>query len=55
MHLVDAAHGGIDRGGIADIAADELDVVLDLLQPPQGAARIVVEHAHRLAARAAAP
>ena len=55
MHLVDAAHGGIDRGGVADVAADELDVVLDLLQPPQRAARIVVEHAHRVAVRAPAP
>ena len=49
VHLVDAAHGGIDCRGVADIAADELDVVSDLLQPAQGSAGIVVEHPHRLA------
>src|SRR5215475_454258 len=49
MHLVDAAHGGVDRGRIADVAADEFDVALDLPQPAQSSAGIVVEHAHRLA------
>src|SRR6516164_6948190 len=46
MHLVDAAHGGVDRGRIADVAADELDVAFDLAQPAQSSAGIVVEHAH---------
>src|SRR5262245_18650973 len=50
MHLVDAARGGVDSIGIADVAADELDVAFDLGEPPQRAARIVVEHAHGLAA-----
>ena len=49
MHLVDAAHRGIDRRGIADVAVHELDVALDLGQPPRRAARIVVEHAHGVA------
>ena len=35
-----------DRCGIADVAGDEFDVVLDLVEPPRRAARIVVEHAH---------
>jgi hypothetical protein len=26
MHLVDAAHGGVDRGRVANVAADELDI-----------------------------
>jgi len=46
MHLVDAAHGGVDRGCVADVAADELDVAFDLAQPAQGSAGIVVKHAH---------
>ncbi len=50
MHLVDAAHGGLDRGRVADVAADELDVALDAGEPPQRAAGIVVEHAHGVAA-----
>ena len=49
MHLVDAAHGGVDRGGIADIACDEFDVAVDAGQAPRRAARIVVEHAHGVA------
>jgi hypothetical protein len=49
MHLVDAAHGRIDVGGVADVTADELDVALDLSQPAQGATGIIIEHAHRLA------
>src|SRR5262249_42686418 len=48
-HLVDAAHGRIHRGRVADVAADEFDVALDLPQPTQRSAGIVVEHAHRLA------
>ena len=46
---VDAAMRGIDRGRIADVAADELDVAFDLAQPAQSSAGIVVEHAHGLA------
>src|SRR5215475_9570250 len=49
MHLVDAAHGRVHRGRVADVAADEFDVALDLPQPAQRSAGIVVEHAHRLA------
>ncbi len=49
MHLVDAAHGGVDRGRVANVAGDELDVGLDLPQPAQSAAGIIVEHAHRVA------
>ena len=50
MHLVDASRRGVDRGRVADVAADEFDVALDVGEPTQRAARIVVEHAHRLAA-----
>src|SRR5258708_39951860 len=49
MHLVHAAHRAFDGCSVADIAADELDVVLDGFEPPRRAARIVVEHAHRMA------
>jgi hypothetical protein len=49
MHLIDAAHGGVDRGQVANVAGDELDVGLDLPQPAQGAAGIIVEHAHGVA------
>jgi hypothetical protein len=34
---------------IADIAADELDILLDVLQPARRATRIVIEHAHGMA------
>src|SRR5262245_34885713 len=43
---LDAAHHG---SRIADIAVDELDVVLDLAQPAQGPAGIIVEDAYRFA------
>jgi hypothetical protein len=46
MHLVHALRGARHRVGVADVAADELDVVLNLGQPARAAARIVVEHAH---------
>src|SRR5262249_1493750 len=46
MHLIDAAHGGVDRSRVADVAADELDVAFDLAQPTQSSAGIVVKHAH---------
>jgi hypothetical protein len=49
MHLVDAAQGGVDRCRVADVAADELDLALDLAQTAQRAAGIIVEHAHRVA------
>src|SRR5260221_14544009 len=49
MHLVHAAYRAFDDCSVADIAADELDVVLDDFKPPRRAARIVVEHAHRMA------
>src|SRR5262245_62967840 len=49
VHLVDASYGSVDRIRVANVAVDEIDVALDLAQPAQGAARIVVEHAHRLA------
>jgi hypothetical protein len=49
MHLLDAAHGAINGSRIADIAVDELDVALDLAQPTQGAAGIIIEDPHRFA------
>jgi hypothetical protein len=49
MHLVDAAHGRVDRDRVADVSADELDVAFDLVQPAQSSTGIVVEHAHGLA------
>ena len=49
MDLVDAAHGGVDRGRVADVAGDELDVGVDLPQPAERTAGIVVEHAHPIA------
>src|SRR5262249_21117063 len=49
MPRVDAADGRVDRGRVANVAADEFDVALDLPQPAQSSAGIVVEHAHRLA------
>src|SRR5262249_38466190 len=47
--LLDAAHGAIDGSRIADVSVDELDVALDLAQPAQGPAGIIVEDAHRFA------
>ncbi len=38
MHLLDAAHGGVDRGGVADIAFDELEVAIEAGQAPHRAA-----------------
>ena len=46
MHLVHALRRSLDRGGIANVAGDELDVLRDVGEPPRRAARIVVEHAH---------
>ena len=39
VHLLDAAHGGMDRRGIADVACDELDVVLRRRRSRRGAPR----------------
>ena len=55
MDLVHAARGGEHRVEIADIAADELDVLLDIGQPARPSARIVVEHAHGAAVAQQAP
>ncbi len=35
MHLIDAAHRGVDRSSVADIALHELDVALDAGKPSQ--------------------
>ena len=40
MHLVDVVHGGFDRGRVANVAMDELDLALDLAQPAKSSARI---------------
>ncbi len=50
VHLRDATHGSIDRGGVTNVAFHKLDVVFHAAQPALGAARIVVEHAHRFSA-----
>src|SRR5262249_20250212 len=47
--LVDATHGACHRGRVADVAANELDLALDLGEPPRRAPGIVVEHPQRLA------
>ena len=46
MHFVHALRRLLDRGGVANIAGDEFDLLCDLRQPAWAAARIVVEHAH---------
>jgi hypothetical protein len=35
MHLLDAAHRGVDRGGIADIALDEFELALEAIEAAQ--------------------
>ena len=46
MHLVHTAHRLIYHGGIADIAGDELNIVLNFLQASWCTPRIVVKHAN---------
>src|SRR5690348_17265635 len=49
MHLVHSFCGLRDRGGVANIAGDELNALFNSSQPPWRAARVVVEHAHLMA------
>src|SRR4029450_3139370 len=49
MHLIDAAHGGLAGGGIADVASDEFEVAVEAGQASHRAAGIVVEYPHALA------
>ena len=49
MHLVHALGGAVNRSGVADIASDEFDILLDIGEPARAAARIVVEYADFLA------
>ena len=39
----------LDRGGVANVAGDEFDVVCNIGEPARMPARIVVEHAHAAA------
>jgi hypothetical protein len=45
-HALHAPRGTQDRLGIANIGADELDIVPHVGEAPQRASRIVVDYAH---------